>query len=100
MQAEEGELAVPLLGVGDEAEASQEQQQEIRSSGEPAAAAEQGDLEQGLSAAGSDAGASNKAEDEAAYAVSNMLALSIHIPEPCVHATVASAAVAWQHYSS
>jgi hypothetical protein len=96
MQAEERELAVPLLGVQDEPETIQEQQQEIRSTGEPAAA-ELGDLEQGLSAAGSDAGGSNKAEDEAAYAVSNMLALLT--PKPCVHAKGACAAVAWQHCS-
>lgn len=89
MQAEEGELAIPLLEVEDEAEASQQQQHEIRSAGEPAAA-EQGDLEQGLSTAGSDAGGSNKAEDEAAYAVSNTLALLM--PKPRVHATAVFAA--------
>lgn len=62
----EGELAVPLLGDDQEAETGQ--QQGTRSP--EADAAQEGDLEQGLSPAGSDAGnASNTAEDEAAYEV-------------------------------
>lgn len=62
----EGELAVPLLG--DDQEAEQGQQQATRSA--EADASPQGDLEQGLSGAGSDAGdAHNTAEDEAAYEV-------------------------------
>lgn len=66
--AAEGELAVPLLSGQDDEETSG---QEILTAEEPDAdAGQQGDLEQGLnSAAGSEAGGSNKAEDEAAYEV-------------------------------
>jgi hypothetical protein len=62
----EGELAVPLLGDNQGAETGQ--QHTARSA--EAEAPQQGDLEQGLSGAESDAGdASNTAEDEAAYEV-------------------------------
>lgn len=79
MNAEPGEeLAVPLLARQEEDEAEEQQQDpEIASTAaaaEPEAAADEpqhGDVEQGLTAAaGSEAGGSNRAEDESAYEVS------------------------------
>lgn len=79
MEAEQEELAVPLLARQDEADAEQEQEQEIRSA-EPEGA-QQGDLEQGLNTAGSEAGGSNTAEEEAAYEVSIKSIACAHVPK-------------------
>lgn len=66
---------MPLLARQEDEAEEQHQDLEIASGAaaaepEAAAAPQQGDLEQGLIAAGSEAGGSNRAEDEAAYEVS------------------------------
>lgn len=81
MQPEQGDLAVPLLGLQDADEQQEDEpEQEIRSAGP---AEQQGDVEQGgiNNTAGSELEAgSSKGEDEAAVEVRNRCSTLIECP--------------------